>query len=108
MTRKKSEPKSRPKIEEVLNRGKHYSWSFRCPGCGCSHQMFTVAPHPGGPQWKFNGDVNKPTFEPSLRVQWNHGDKSFNCHSYIRDGFIQFLGDCTHKLAGKTVEMENI
>lgn len=30
----------------------------------------------------------------------------FVCHSYVRDGQIQFLGDCTHKLAGQTVPLE--
>jgi hypothetical protein len=25
------------------------------------------------------------------------------CHSFITDGRIQFLGDCTHRLAGQTV-----
>ena len=28
------------------------------------------------------------------------------CHSYIKDGQIQFLTDCTHALAGKTVPLE--
>ena len=27
------------------------------------------------------------------------------CHSFVTDGRIQFLGDCTHKLAGQTVNI---
>lgn len=27
------------------------------------------------------------------------------CHSFIRDGQIQFLSDCTHALAGQTVPL---
>ena len=27
------------------------------------------------------------------------------CHSFVTDGKIQFLGDCTHELAGQTVEL---
>lgn len=27
------------------------------------------------------------------------------CHMYIREGKIQFLSDCSHALAGQTVEM---
>jgi hypothetical protein len=27
------------------------------------------------------------------------------CHSFVVDGQIQFLGDCTHKLAGQTVPL---
>lgn len=31
---------------------------------------------------------------------------SFVCHSFVFDGEIRFLGDCTHALAGKTVPLE--
>lgn len=27
------------------------------------------------------------------------------CHSFVRDGQIEFLSDCTHALAGKTVSL---
>jgi hypothetical protein len=27
------------------------------------------------------------------------------CHSFVTNGKIQFLADCTHKLAGQTVEL---
>jgi hypothetical protein len=30
------------------------------------------------------------------------------CHSFITDGFIQFLDDCTHPLAGQTVEIPDM
>jgi hypothetical protein len=30
------------------------------------------------------------------------------CHSYVTDGKIRFLDDCTHELAGKTVELEDV
>lgn len=29
------------------------------------------------------------------------------CHSFITDGQIQFLNDCTHPLAGQTVPLPN-
>jgi hypothetical protein len=32
--------------------------------------------------------------------------ESTRCHIFVRDGKIQFLNDCTHELAGKTVPME--
>lgn len=28
------------------------------------------------------------------------------CHSFIRNGQWEFLGDCTHPLVGKTVPLE--
>jgi hypothetical protein len=30
------------------------------------------------------------------------------CHLFITDGKIEYLADCTHELAGKTVEMEEV
>lgn len=30
------------------------------------------------------------------------------CHSFVTDGKIQFLSDCTHDLAGQTVDMVDI
>lgn len=84
------------------------TWRFECPGCKCSHLIWTAPPHPGGPKWIFNGDIDKPTFSPSLLIGWNYGDKQFRCHSFIKDGMIQFLSDCTHELAGKTVDMIEI
>ncbi len=48
---------------------------------------------------------------PSVLVQGNrYGDeKNWRIlsveHSFIKDGMIEFLGDCTHKLAGQTVDL---
>lgn len=86
---------------------------FRCPGCDDNHQI-----HVG--TWTWNGDLDRPTFSPSVLVggvQW--GDESgfykprhtvaagqpITCHSFVTDGRIQFLGDCTHDLAGQTVDL---
>jgi len=30
------------------------------------------------------------------------------CHSYVTDGRIQFLADCTHALAGLTVDLPEL
>lgn len=27
------------------------------------------------------------------------------CHSFVRNGKIEYLNDCTHELAGQTVEL---
>lgn len=79
---------------------------FDCPGCGNSHAVNTIIPHTNGARWNFNGDVDKPTFTPSILIKTEWGDgRKFICHSYVTDGNIQFLGDCTHKLAGQTIEL---
>jgi len=57
--------------------------------------------------WEFNGDVDKPTFSPSILVRHHEWTVEKVCHSFVRDGKIEFLNDCTHELAGKTVPMED-
>lgn len=88
--------------------------SFWCPGCDEPHQV-TIA---GAAPWGFNGDYDQPTFTPSY-LTWSDPKPNidpeydptgkyrngFRCHSYIKDGSIEFLTDCTHTLAGKTVEL---
>lgn len=74
---------------------------FHCPGCECGH--FFQTGHPTGPNWDWNGDMDKVTIHPSLRV--NGGDPASCCHSFITNGKIQFLNDSFHKLKGQTVEI---
>lgn len=105
--------------------------SFECPGCGYSHMMPTPQynGYNGKCVWGFNDNFNKPTFTPSILYrtghyipEWNgkgcwcsynkeHPDCRFECvicHSFVTDGKIQFLTDCTHHLAGKIVELPDI
>lgn len=43
---------------------------------------------------------------PKLPDGFTFDNKPIICHSFITDGQIQYLSDCTHSLAGKTVPME--
>lgn len=70
--------------------------SFWCPGCDHAHSVRTG---PNG--WDWNGDVHKPTFTPSIKVTWPSRKGERCCHSFVADGVIDFLGDCTHALRGK-------
>lgn len=87
------------------------SYLLECPGCKMLHVVYVTTP--GRPHWTFNGDVDKPTFTPSLLVKWGQGrfdpggPKEHVCHSFITDGTVQFLGDCTHELANQTVDLPN-
>lgn len=101
---------------------------FRCPGCNENHVIYVGAG--AGPRWGYNGDPDKPTFTPSILIRSGHyvpghedqcwckfnaecvarGEEAsgFNCsvcHSFVTDGRIQFLDDCTHALAGQTVDL---
>lgn len=98
---------------------------FYCPGCKCHHGVWTEAPNAHtGAKWKWNGSMDKPTFRPSILVVYKHpkGHDNNNpapigwkgeyvtevCHSYVTDGNIQFLNDCTHEFAGKTIEISDL
>ncbi|HEY9581095.1 MAG TPA: DUF6527 family protein [Rhizorhapis sp.] len=82
---------------------------FWCPGCDSVH-MVRVGDGPG-PRWGYNGNPESPTFTPSILVSYNGPDAGRNgappaiCHSFVTDGRIQFLGDCTHALASQTVDL---
>lgn len=100
---------------------------FRCPGCDEVHGVNVGLVNLHCPVvWQFNEDVEKPTFSPSLLIRsghfvpgqegrqcwcsydWEEKEPVFSCsvcHSFVNNGQIQFLSDCTHKLAGQTVEL---
>jgi hypothetical protein len=78
---------------------------FWCAGCDTPHRVGVGGGN--GPQWTWNGDVDRPTFSPSVLVMmrtraWTTPQV---CHSFVTDGRIQYLSDCTHALAGQTVEL---
>lgn len=76
---------------------------FHCPGCGNAH-AFTVGGDPNShPRWQWNGSFDCPTFSPSLSC--NKDFPESRCHSFVRDGKIEFLSDCHHALAGQTVDI---
>lgn len=117
-------------LSRVLRNAVDGGLLFWCPGCKTAHAIKTGAGP--GPRWQWNGNADKPTFTPSVLVTSGHhcsgfkaGDTcwcTFNaeevargqepsgfscgvCHTFVTDGRIQFLGDCTHALAGQTVDM---
>ena len=120
-------------LSPVLRAAEGNTLIYRCPGCGESH-VIQYGDGPG-PRWGWDGNESAPTFTPSILVTSGHyakhhkpGDPcwcSFNavheadgtlkpgeprfecgiCHCFIKAGRIEFLSDCTHKLAGQTVDM---
>jgi hypothetical protein len=76
--------------------------SFHCPGCNGGHGI----PVSGPRGWNWNGSLESPTITPSILVNRGGANPTAPvCHSYVTEGRIQFLTDCTHSLAGKTVEL---
>ena len=89
--------------------------TFWCPACNAPHAVSVSAQGPAA-NWTYNGDATAPTFSPSVLVTYNGSDAGqvtqeghrappAVCHSFVTDGRIQFLSDCTHALAGQTVDL---
>ena len=100
---------------------------YHCQGCGHAHQVWVG--EGSGPRWGWNGDIERPTFTPSVLVTGrdftDKGEAAFKawhdagcpkpapefesadvrCHTFITDGRVQFLSDCTHALAGQTLDL---
>jgi len=89
-----------------------------CPGCEEMHSL--------PDKWTFNGDLEKPTFQPSFKHQllkrvfvngewtgeWKR-DASGNtipavCHYNLIAGQLQFCSDSTHALSGKNVLLPDL
>ena len=81
-------------------------YHFFCPGCKTIHGFRIVNYDPNAnpplPTWTFNGDLEKPTFSPSLLYQKENGAKQ-RCHLFMTNGELHFCGDSEHELAGKVV-----
>jgi hypothetical protein len=94
-------------LRESTEDGARVLW-FRCQGCKHMHAVCVQLGSKPRPCWEFNGDVQAPTFAPSVHVytpQWTDDEgKTYPqitwCHSYVQGGRIQFLDDCAHELLG--------
>lgn len=67
---------------------------FYCEGCGKTHVINTT--------WQFNNDVENPTFSPSVLARI---DNKSTCHSFVENGYIRYLDDCSHALANQTKKL---
>lgn len=97
------------RLSTVLRSTEGVGLLFWCPGCDMAHQV-RVGNGPG-PRWTWNGSADRPTFQPSILVRYDGADAGVDgaptavCHSFVTDGRIQFLDDCTHALAGQVVPL---
>lgn len=81
---------------------------FFCPGCNCHHGVWTTERNGRNAIWEFNNNVDTPTVNPSILVTSGNEKGPTICHSFIREGKIEFLSDCTHELKSQTVELPDI
>ena len=75
--------------------------TFFCPGCKNQHPLMIEGPG----AWDWNRDLDKATFEQEICIEF--GPKH-RCRSFVENGQIRFLSDCTHELAGQTVDVPEI
>lgn len=90
-------------------------YSFYCPACARRHHINNT--------WNIYG-VDKPTVHPSVLSLYRHPKGYTNdnpaplgytgeyvediCHLFIREGRLEYLGDCTHSMANEIVDMVDI
>ena len=60
--------------------------------------------------WSWNGDIDFPTLKPSILTKLPYYGKyrDIVCHSFVNDGMVQFLNDCSHELKGQTLPLLDI
>lgn len=91
-------------------------WGHYCPACRSGHEIDTEAPNASGAVWNFDGNVECPTFAPSINMRINtpdmkgyqRGVSSTVCHYFITKGQIIYQGDCTHSMKGRTIDLPEI
>jgi hypothetical protein len=87
------------------------SYWFWCEPCNTHHRFVTKSGANEGPVWTFDGNLESPTFSPSLLCNKDLTPEhkaagGHRCHLFLRKGMVQYLGDCTHDHAGKTVPVQ--
>ena len=98
-------------VDECTEGGVVTGYLINCPGCGSDHIIRTkrtiegVDPVTGKkqPLWTFDGNMEKPTFSPSIDATWGPfpNGNVYRCHFFLKKGLYDFRPDCTHKMAGQ-------
>lgn len=103
--------------------GQRAGLTFYCLACQQRHVV--------GLGWQFNGNLDKPSFTPSVVVRLGHyltGDATtchcawsrrfprqgpeprpcVLCHSVITDGMITYTSDCSHAFKNRTIPLPEL
>ncbi len=113
-------------LSKVLRRPQGGQLAWWCPACEGVHHV----PVEGTSAWEWDGNAEAPTIKPSVKLSgvelsaegevliesdrasgikrpagFTYPTKPFCCHFVITAGKIFFCADCTHALAGQTLDM---
>ena len=91
-----------------------YGWQVRCPACEAhlaktrtelllEDRIFYSEHTFDTKRWTFDGNRERPTLSPSMLAHPN--GLTPRCHSFVRGGRIEYLADCGHDMALKTVDL---
>jgi Family of unknown function (DUF6527) len=100
-------------IRHIDDHGVKYdALAFICPGCAGDDtrkstglHMLPVNTDKTSPAWTWDGNLEAPTISPSILT--GRGSP-FVCHSFLKAGVFEFLGDCTHSLVTQNVPMPDL
>lgn len=86
-----------------------------CPACGIMHVFAVGEPSTRGVRWTWDGDVDRPTFQPDMNIAWGDelraafaGRGGGRCHYRLAAGVLEFAWDCTHALRGRRVPLPRL
>lgn len=89
--------------DDVIGYAAGAGYAHFCPGCKLMHGFACDAPFSNGCRWTFNGDLDKPTFSPSMNI----GDNW--CHYLLTNGMLIYTpGNKGHSLSGRTVPLPEL
>ena len=91
-------------VDEVT----HVRLCMPCPISDRIIPVITRGARKDTPCWTWNGDTEKPTLEPSILTRTETTKGVTVCHSFVTDGIVEFLTDCTHESAGKILDLLDV
>lgn len=89
-------------MTRIFEHKNNVSLTFYCPACKSGHTI--------NKSWQYDGNKDLPTISPSVLLTGTtrEGEVYSRCHSFVKQGKIQFLDDCLHDMKGQTVDLPEI
>lgn len=87
--------------------GEHTHVLIRAPGWSFPIALPVKGRYDGpGDKWDWDESTERPTLHPSILRTATGTD--YRCHSFVGDGKVGFLPDCSHEYAGQTLDLLDV